>query len=110
VGFSAAGTLGYAAPEPTNGFAGSAWGGNKILWVVAPRAGTATVRGHEVGGSGKVGFGLARNPTLELVLRASRGASEWSAFPSMTRVRQPGCYAFEVTSGPTTETITFRFV
>ncbi|MCU1455377.1 MAG: hypothetical protein JWN46_3523 [Acidimicrobiales bacterium] len=102
--------MNYTAPGPTNGFAGSTWGGNKVLWAVAPRTGTATVRGHEVGGSGKVRFGLARNPTLELVLPAPRGAVEWSGFPSMTRVQRPGCYAFEVTSGPTTETITFRFV
>ena len=104
------GKIQFGAPNSsTTGFKGE-WGGAKILWAVAPGTGTVTVRGHEVGGEGKLRFGPGMHPKAEIVLAASPRANEWSDFPGYTRAKDPGCYAFEVSSPYGTEQITFRFV
>lgn len=110
VGVDATGEVKFVAPAPDNAYAGSRWGGNKVLWAVAPgTVGKITVRGYEVGGSGKLRFGAEREPSSTLVLTAIADSSNWRDFPGMTRARQPGCYAFEVTSRTGVYTIRFRF-
>lgn len=106
---SQTGQIEYAEPNGEAVFKGE-WGGNKILWAVAPGAGEVTVRGHEVGGEGQVRFGPGEHPDATLVLAVSSGATSWSDFPGFTRVKGPGCYAFEVSSRSGTEQIVFSFV
>lgn len=97
----------YAAPDGSTGFRGE-WGGQKILWAVAPGTTDVTVRGHEVGGDRLVRFGPGEHPDPVLVLAAPPRSTEWTDFPGYTRVRGPGCYAFEVSSPDGTEQIVFR--
>lgn len=110
VGVDATGEVKFVAPAPDNAYAGSRWGGNKVLWAVAPgTVGKITVRGYEVGGSGKLGFGPERTPWPSMTLTANIDSLNWRDFPGVTRARQSGCYAFEVTSRTGVYTIRFRF-
>lgn len=102
------GEIDFAAPNGSNEFKG-AWGGNKILWAVAPGTGQVTVTGRELSGDGQLRFGGGEHPKPKQVLAASPDASGWSDFPGFTRVRNPGCYVFEVTAADETQRIVFRF-
>lgn len=103
------GEVDFAPPDDSTDLKGE-WGGNKILWAVAPHTGEVTVRGHEVGGEGKLRFGAGAQPKADLALAASPEATDWSDFPGYTRAKWPGCYVLEVTSPGGTEQIVFRFV
>lgn len=97
-------------------FAGSEWGGQKVLWVAVPGYdGPALIRGGRVDGYGGVGFNVNGSgpPFAELQLppgnepeRINRGGyREW---PSYTRVRLPGCYAYQVDGTNFSYVIVFR--
>jgi hypothetical protein len=115
------GVLSYVAPprpgDPNyalNGFAGSKWGGQKVLWAVAPEVTTEVlVRGRQLDGSGGVRFGPAIDPDPELLLPApspsdSRVAGGWRDFPGYTRLQHPGCYAYQVDTPSTSNVIVFH--
>ena len=95
VGFDTSSTLHYrgaAFPPP--------WTGQKVLWVAAPGyQGLIRIRGHQLDGRWWVGFdGWRGRPYSEMRLlqaTANPGA-EWRQFPSYTRVRGHGCYAYQV--------------
>jgi hypothetical protein len=66
------------------------------------------IRGHQIDGDGELRFGQSVDPDAELVLHgpgASQGPgtdrSGWRGFPSTTRVRHPGCYAYQIDSTST---------
>jgi hypothetical protein len=106
----------YAAqqtPLAVTSFTGSAWSGSRVTWVAAPTyTGPVLIRGGEVGGPGAVGFGEGHVPVDELQLLTAAGTSsgepsgarEW---PSFTRVRSSGCYAYQVDGSDFSEVITF---
>ena len=84
---------------PPDGY-GPEWSGTKRVWLVNHRyTGRILVRGHQLDGPNEVRFVNGRpawtaqkilNPLPELRL-------EWGRdFPSQTRVRVPGCYAYQV--------------
>jgi hypothetical protein len=89
-------------PAPGSGWEGSGWGGNKNIWVVAPfYRGPVLVRGRQLDGPNEVRFEngrpaftaeSAQHPSRELRLQGP----ETHGNPSTTRVRAPGCYAFQV--------------
>src|SRR6266536_803385 len=90
---------------PGTEFAGSAWRGQKTLWFVSPRyRGPVLIRGRRVGAEGLVRFDRGRVPAAEL--RIPSGASVYGNpgvndrgqryRPSYSRLREPGCYAFQV--------------
>jgi hypothetical protein len=110
------GPLYAAQPSPLviAGFINSAWSGGRVTWVAAARyTGPVLIRGGEVGGSGAVGFGEGHVPVDELqLLTASTsspgeppGAREWNSF---TRVRSPGCYAYQIDGSGFSEVIAFQ--
>src|SRR5205807_2359117 len=78
--------------------------GNKLLWAVGTTvAGDALIRGHPVNGDGERRFGLSTNPDAGLLLPGGGASAEsdgWRDFPSTTRVRHPGCCAYQVDSAP----------
>jgi hypothetical protein len=83
-------------------FIGSLWRAAQVTWSSAPSyTGPVLIRGAELGGTGAVGFGEGRVPYDELQLlapgmgasRPPGGGREWLSF---TRVRRPGCYAYQV--------------
>lgn len=79
---------------------GPEWSGTKRLWLLDTRyAGRALVRGRQLDGPNEVRFVLGRpaftvqnrlNPVLELRLDRARD------YPSLTRLRAPGCYVYQV--------------
>lgn len=87
-------------PSAASVIAGSKWGGNKVLWFVAPSyTRPVLVRGRQLDGSHGVRFELLRVPTKELRIapvpewlspRRDRGRA------STTRVQAPGCYAYQI--------------
>jgi len=72
----------------------------KVLWFAAPEAvGPVLVRGGRLDAPGEVRFGDGPNPAPEL--RLGRGgtvadAPGWRHWPSFTRLREPGCYAYQI--------------
>jgi hypothetical protein len=99
------GELNFIYPPPPagqSGFAGSEWGGQKVLWVAAPRyTGPVLIRGRQLDGPHAVGFGGDRVPADEMQLLAAGAVSPgepsgWREWPSYTRLRAGGCYAYQV--------------
>lgn len=96
-------------------FAGSPWGGQKVLWVGAPAyRGPVLIRGRQLDGSGELRFGDGIEPPTQLAFPAgdrgtaySADAPDWRNWPSYTRVRAPGCYAYQVDGADFTEVISF---
>jgi hypothetical protein len=76
------------------------WGGQKVLWVGDPAYhGLALVRGHQLDGPNEVRFNTGTDPAAELRLDTSKPDNTtggWANWPSYTRVRAPGCYAYQV--------------
>jgi hypothetical protein len=107
VGFDEQSTLHYrgtAFPRP--------WTGQKILWVANPAyRGPILIRGHQLGGRWWVGFdGGGGQPYAEMRLfkATANPGDEWRQFPSYTRVRGPGCYAYQVDGTTFSRVIVFR--
>ncbi len=102
-------------PDPRSGFAGSDWGGEKVLWVSSPAyQGPALIRGHQIDGPNGLRFEEGINPPEELRLPEEGGtvAEEpgWRHWPSYTRLRAPGCYAYQVDGLDFSYTIVFEAV
>ena len=98
--------LSYADPiPPQSGFHGSAWFGNKVLWVVDRDTyrGPLLIRGRQVDGPNRLRFERGRVPPLELRLEPTA-----TDYPSYTRVRAPGCYAYQVDGIGFSYTIVFE--
>lgn len=103
----------YWPPLPTQqDFYGSGWGGNKVLWWVAGTyTGPVLIRGHRIDGPQAVRFERGSPPPLELRIPAGRGTAATKGArdrPSYTRVRAPGCYAYQVDGTSFSRIIVFR--
>ena len=70
----------------------------KVLWVTAPRyAGPFLVRGRRLDGTSWLGFESGPHPPAELQFPPRpRGYRGWRDTATYTRVREPGCYAYQV--------------
>jgi hypothetical protein len=114
VGFGKRGVLLFAYPPEKNGlFAGSDWSGQKVLWVSDPKYdGPILIRGRQVDGTNGLRFGRNGPRLLEELAFGAHGAGNWSGgwrnFPSYTRLRAPGCYAYQVDGAGFSDTIVFR--
>jgi hypothetical protein len=109
--------LGFVFPPPAGGsalFAGSAWGGTKVLWIAASSyRGPVLIRGRELGGPHEVRFGAARIPAAEMRLSVPGAYSVgepagWREWPSYTRLQAGGCYAYQVDGTRFSIVIVFR--
>ena len=92
--------LGYLDPIPKSSeFFGSGWFGNKVLWVV-DRAyrGPVLIRGRRLDGPEELRFDRGPSPTRELRIGAAPSIAPAAARdrPSYTRLRAPGCYAYQI--------------
>jgi len=112
IGLSTDGVLQYGH---TGEFAGSEWGGNKVLWVSnSAYGGPALIRGRQLDGPNEVRFMGGAVPPAELQFPVEgSGASPdlepgWRQLPSYTRVRASGCYAYQVDGLDFTEVIVFE--
>jgi hypothetical protein len=100
-------------PRAKSQFAGSAWGGQKVLWVGNPvYSGPVLIRGHQLDGPNEVRFEDGVVPSLQLLFEPSDGiANSFSGFrewPSYTRLRASGCYAWQVDGTNFSEVIVFQ--
>jgi hypothetical protein len=93
------------APTP---FIGSAWKGARVNWRASGYSGPILIRGRELGGSGAVGFGEGHVPYDELQLLGAAVDAPPRQWPSFTRVRAPGCYAYQVDGTTFSAVIVFR--
>jgi hypothetical protein len=116
VGFAKRSVLAFEYPPPKNSlFAGSEWGGQKVLWVSNPSYdGAILIRGHQLDGANPVRFGQG-DITLLNELAFRRGEADnltgaWRNFPSYTRLRAGGCYAYQVDGAGFSDIVVFRAV
>jgi hypothetical protein len=86
------------------------WWYHKILWVVhRSYTGRALVRGARIDGPGQLRFDRGPVPDFGLWLEAGQVSErEFREHPSYTRIRRPGCYAWQVDTRLGTEVIVFE--
>jgi hypothetical protein len=111
----AAGGLKFIYPvEPAQGWYPSGWSGNKVAWVARKGfAGRVLIRGARRDGSNGLRFGDRPQPQTELRLTFSAddlGEGGWLNKGTYTRVRAPGCYAWQLDGRDFTRVITFRAI
>jgi hypothetical protein len=87
--------LGYLDPIPRDSvFYGSAWFGNKVLWIVdSSYRGPVLIRGLQLDGPDELRFDNGVLPPRAMRIRV---AARPQGRASYTRVRAPGCYAYQV--------------
>jgi hypothetical protein len=95
-------------------FIGSPWAGARVTWIAPPTyTGPVLIRARRTDGAGAVGFGEGHVPFDELQMLGSGqqapppppGGRSWLSF---TRVRGPGCYAYQVDGTTFSRVIAFR--
>jgi hypothetical protein len=78
----------------------SNWSGQKVLWVVDPAYdGPVLIRGRRIDAPGRLGFGRGSTPEWTMRISpppAQAFAGGWPNFPSYTRLKDSGCYAYQV--------------
>jgi hypothetical protein len=100
-------------PQPDQGWYGSEWSGNKVLWIARPSyRGRVLIRSRQLDGSHEARFGSGLSPSREMRLRSGGGRSPggWQNRPSYTRLRAPGCYAWQVDGTTFSRVIVFQAV
>ena len=74
--------------------------------------GAILIRGEQMDGTNALRFGQGGPKLLEELAFGAHGADNWSGnwrnFPSYTRLRAPGCYAYQVDGAGFSDTIVFR--
>jgi hypothetical protein len=107
VGFTSTGRLGWVFNKRN---LWTVWGGQKVLWVVSPRyKGAVLIRGRQLNGSNEVRFDLGLFPADKLKIGPGGGtvSSPWRDFPTYTRLRAGGCFAYQVDGDGFREIIAF---
>jgi hypothetical protein len=89
------------------------WYYAKVLWVADPaHPGPFLVHGRQLDGGWQLRFGGGPQPSAELLLPAGGTArspdSDWFNWPSYTRLRGGGCYAYQVDAASGSQVIVFR--
>ncbi len=108
VGFKTDGVYDFSGAVEEGG-----WYLLKVLWVGDPQAytGPILVRGKQLDGTGELRFGPGASPADELQLDADAGlvsGGDWFDWPGYTRLKSPGCYAYQVDGTSFSKVITFR--
>ena len=119
LGSGTARPVGLAGAElhisPPANFGSVDWGGQKVLWALDVRDATfALVRGRRLDGGDEIRFDDAAIPATEKLMMSAPGsvllAGGWLGFPGYTRVRGPGCYAFQIDTPNDTSIVVFTAV
>jgi hypothetical protein len=101
---------GPVTPSPAgtlnaSGYVGSAWSGARVTWSAASSYdGPILIRGRQLDGPHAVGFGVGHVPYDELQLPAG-GPRQWQ---TVTRVRGPGCFGYQVDGAGFSTIFVFR--
>jgi hypothetical protein len=86
------------------------WAYLKVLWMAKPEvSGNILIRGRQIDGPNAIGFGMGDDPAYALQWEVA-SQSGWASLPSETRIRAPGCYAYQVDSQKGSEVIIFKVV
>jgi hypothetical protein len=90
----------------------SAWGGREMRWAARPSfSGPVLIRGRRLGGGARVAFGPGQAPAIELRVDVPRrGAHSWWTATTYTRVKAPGCYAWQIDGRRFSRVVVFRAV
>jgi hypothetical protein len=98
---------------------GTDWLGEKVLWVASPDfTGHAIVRGGRIDAPGEMSFDSGP-PEYEMQFDTVNGryvrpvgpaGADWYNWATYTRVKEPGCYAYQVDRDAFSYTIVFRAV
>jgi hypothetical protein len=104
--------LEYTGDGPGSAFAGSGWGGAKVLWIAAPNRGPVVIRGQRLDGDDRVAFDGTDGRPVEnsIVIPPRPSAADWRDRPSYIRLRVPGCYSFQIDTLTGSTSIVFRAV
>ncbi len=100
-----------AARQPFTAFINSRWNGARVTWLASSAyTGPILIRGRELAGAHAVGFGLGNVPYDQLQLKDSAGPSSGGTrrWPAFSRVRGPGCYAYQIDGTSFSDVIVFR--
>ncbi|MGH2531951.1 MAG: hypothetical protein ACRDJW_06545 [Thermomicrobiales bacterium] len=108
----------YLGPDGVANFGGAreegGWFYVKVLWIANPDySGPMLVRGAQLDGSNELRFENGDDPTEELGLEGGGAVADapgWRHWPSYTRVRAPGCYAYQVDGQDFSEVIIFQAI
>ncbi len=107
------GTYNYAGVAVSS----DGWYYLKVLWAAQPHfQGQALIRGHQLGGTNELRFsdggaGSPAEPELHFVADGSgANSSGWNTLATYTRVRAPGCYAYQVDGASFSEVVAFQAV
>jgi hypothetical protein len=98
-------------PQPQQLWYESKWSGQKVLWIGRPSyRGPVLIRGRQLDGPNDIRFGSGLNPGREMRLESVGGSSPggWQNKPSYTRLRAPGCYAWQVDGTTFSRVIVFE--
>jgi hypothetical protein len=105
-------TLHYAQAQ---NFGSQEWGGQKTIWAIQPGlTGLVLVRGVQLNGSNEVRFGRGDVPATELLFSLPGEAQSdppnngWTYEIDYTRVRAPGCYAYQIDGETFSYVVVFR--
>jgi hypothetical protein len=114
------GVLTFAYPPPPGSLlAGSGFGGQKVLWIGAPRyRGPVLIRGGQLGGDNPVMFStgtIMLFPELQFAPQSQYSqqglpSHGWRGWPSGTDLRTPGCYAWQIDGTTFSYTVVFKAV
>ncbi|UBU16249.1 hypothetical protein [Nonomuraea gerenzanensis] len=91
--------LEYTGARPGTLFAGSGWGGAKVLWFVAPGLrDPVVIKGRRLDGDSPVAFDGTQGEPLrnEITIPPDPRATDWRDRPGYVRLKTPGCYAFQI--------------
>lgn len=117
------GAVSFAYPPPEDSsYAGSEWGGQKIIWAIEGYDGPLLIRGAQLDGEhavrfdhylGAVGYAGGAGdgvPYADLAYPGEQGAAgdTLRTYPSALRLQAPGCYALQVDGTDFSETIVFQ--
>ncbi len=109
------GVLTFAYPPPEGSLtAGTGFGGQKVLWIAAPRyRGPVLIRGGQLGGHNPVKFDAGTGvlfPEDQVPPQSQTGGSSggWRNWSSDTDLRAPGCYAWQIDGTTFSYIVVFR--
>jgi hypothetical protein len=113
--FARTAVLPFVLPSRAGLFGGSAWGGQKVLWLGTPSYhGPVLIRGRNLTGRSALGFGAGKTPKAEIDVPpgpaggVGLNADGWRLWSGYARLRSPGCYGFQIDGTTFSELIIFR--
>ena len=86
------------------------WYAFKALWIIRPSyRGPVLIRGGRIDSHGQLRFDRDANPSRVIVIaRQTLRLTTWRNRPSATRLRGPGCYAYQIDGLTFSKVIVFR--